>query len=146
MPNHFHFLIKQKNPSSIDKFIQSLGTRYTMYSNRKYHRVGSLCQGTYKAVLIENEQHFIYLTKYIHKQTLIHNPLMGSIASQGPTLQSWEQPSSYPEYLGKRKTDWVHPEEILSYFSKTNPKLTYKAFVEEKDDFSIIQNKLLEEN
>ena len=49
MPNHFHFFIKQKSAGSIDKFMNSLGTRYTMYFNKKYDRVGSLYQGVYKA-------------------------------------------------------------------------------------------------
>lgn len=144
MPNHFHFFIKQKSSVSMDKFMQSLGTRYTMYFNRKYKRVGTLYQDTYKAVSIETEEQFIYLSKYIHKQALIHQS-PERIHPKGQTLRIWEQPSSYPEYLGKRKTEWVHPKEILSYFSKTNPKLSYKSFVEEKDDFPIIQNKILEE-
>lgn len=140
MPNHFHLFIKQKNSLSIDKFMQSLGTRYSMYFNRKHKRVGFLYQDTYKAVIIEKEYQFIYLSKYIHKQAIIHKgPTL-----QGRTLQTI-QPSSYPEYLGKRKTQWVHPEEILGYFSKINPKLTYKSFVEENDDFSVIQNAMLEE-
>lgn len=138
MPNHLHFFIKQKSPQSIDKFMQSLSTRYIMYFNRKYNRVGPLFQGVYKAVLLTNDAQFIYLSKYIHKQAL---------RMQGKTLQGWQdQPSSYPEYLGERKTDWVHPEEVLSYFSKTNPKLSYKAFVEEiEDNFTIIQDALLED-
>lgn len=140
MPNHFHFFIKQKNPLSIDRFMQSLCTRYTMYFNRKYKRVGFLYQDTYKAVLVGNEAQFIYLSKYIHKQTLIHE----ASDLQGRTLRSWKQPSSYQEYLGQRKTLWIHPEEVLSYFSKTNPKLSYKSFVEESDDFSPIQNKIIE--
>ena len=36
MPNHFHFFIKQKSAVSIDKFMQSLSTRYTMYFNCKH--------------------------------------------------------------------------------------------------------------
>lgn len=138
MPNHLHFFIKQKSPQSIDKFMQSLSTRYIMYFNRKYNRVGSLFQGVYKGVLVTHDEQFIYLSKYIHKQAL---------RSQGETLQGWkDQPSSHPEYLGKRKTEWVHPEEVLSYFSKTNPKLSYQSFVEEiEDDFTIIQDALLED-
>lgn len=142
MPNHFHFFLKQKNALSIDKFMQSLCTRYTMYFNRKHKRVGFLYQDTYKGVLIETDEQFIYLSKYIHKQALIHRPL----GSQGRTLRVYEQPSSYPEYLGKRKTEWVHPEEVLAFFSKTNPKLSYKSFVEENDDFSPIQSKILEDS
>lgn len=145
MPNHFHFFIKQKDSKSMDKFMQSLGTRYTMYFNRKYTRVGSLYQDTYKAVSIENDQQFIYLSKYIHKQTLIHQSAE-RIDPKGRTLQIQGQPSSYPEYLGKRRTEWVHPEKVLSFFSKTNPKLSYKAFVEEDNDFSPIQNKTLEDD
>ncbi|EKD85474.1 MAG: Transposase [uncultured bacterium] len=145
MPNHFHFFIKQNSAISMDKFMHSLGTRYSMYFNRKHKRVGSLYQDTYKAVSIASETQFIYLSKYIHKQALIHSTSK-RIHPKGETLQVDEQPSSYPEYLGKRKTEWVHPEEVLTYFSRTNPKLSYKAFVGEKDDFSIIQNKILEEN
>src|SRR3989344_6595529 len=85
MPNHFHFFIKQKSAGSIDKFMNSLGTRYTMYFNKKYDRVGSLYQGVYKAVSITNESQFIYLSKYIHKQAL-------ALASQGLALR--DQPSS----------------------------------------------------
>ena len=72
-------------------------------------------------------------------QAIIHhtNP-------QGQALQDWQQPSSYAEYLGNRNTQWVHPEEVLVYFSKTNPNLTYKTFVETDSDLSVIQNKLLE--
>jgi len=139
MPNHFHFFIKQKNALSIDKFMQSLCTRYTMYFNRKYKRVGSLFQAVYKAVLVENEEQFIYLSKYIHKQAL---------ASQGETLQGWgeKQPCSFTEYLGLRKTSWVIPLEVLNYFSKTTPALSYKSFVLEQDDYDILDNIKIEED
>lgn len=131
MPNHFHFFIKQKTSYSIDRFMQSLGTRYSMYFNKRHKRIGFLYQDTYKAILIENELQFLYLSKYIHKQAIMHKPI---------------QPSSFPEYLGERNTDWIHPEEILSYFSKINPSLSYESFVTESDDFAAIQGKFLEED
>lgn len=40
MSNHFHLLIKQKEATAIDQFMNSLCTRYVMYFNRKYKRVG----------------------------------------------------------------------------------------------------------
>src|SRR3989344_1972051 len=61
MPNHFHFFVKQKSAGSIDKFMNSLGTRYTMYFNKKYKRVGSLYQGVYKGVLVTNQEHYLHL-------------------------------------------------------------------------------------
>ena len=134
MPNHFHFFVKQKSASSIDKFMNSLATRYTMYFNRKYKRVGTLYQEVYKAVLVDTDGQLLYLTKYIHKQAL---------ALQGLALQSG-QPCSYDEYIHKRKTDWVKPDEILSYFSSSNPKLSYENFVKGEDDYSPIEDFLLE--
>ncbi|MCX6725711.1 MAG: transposase [Candidatus Shapirobacteria bacterium] len=133
MPNHFHFLVKQKNAGTIDSFINSLGTRYTMYFNNKYKRVGSLYQGVYKAVLVNSDEQLLQLCRYIHNQT----------ASQGQALQE-KQPSSYPEYLGERKTPWVKPEEILTYFSKNNPRLSFKAFIEQTQDFNFISKIVIE--
>lgn len=135
MPNHFHFLVKQKSAQTIDQFMNSLATRYTMYFNHKYKRVGSLYQGVYKAVMVTTDEQLLHLTRYIHKQAL---------ALQG---EAWEakQPCSYPEYIGKRKTAWIKPEEVLAYFSKTNPNLSYKSFVGQTDDTSLIQKLILED-
>jgi len=135
MPNHFHFFVKQKSPNSIDKFMNSLCTRYTMYFNKKYKRVGSLYQGVYKAVLIQNHEQFLHLSRYIHKQALV---LQGVVLQN---IRRREQPSSYKEYLGQRKTDWINTSEILSYFSKNNPSLSYQAFVNEIDE----ENEILQE-
>lgn len=136
MPNHFHLLIKQKSSGSIDKFMNSLATRYTMYFNRKYKRVGPLYQDVYKAVLVKTDEQLLQLTRYIHKQAL---------ASKGDAFRSWEaQPCSYPEYLKERKTQWVQPEEILGCFSKANPALSYKSFVLEQNGYEIVQKLLLE--
>lgn len=120
MPNHFHFFVKQNHSYSIDKFMQSFLTRYVGYFNRKYGRVGGLCQDVYKAVSIDHEAQFIYLSKYIHKQAFVPQK-DGSI--------KLIQPSSLEDYLQKRHTEWVHPEEVLDYFSKINPNLSYEKFV-----------------
>jgi putative transposase len=138
MSNHFHFFIKQKNAESIDRFMQSLATRYTAYFNRKYKRVGSLYQGVYKAVLINSEKQFLHLSRYIHKQALV-------LRLQGETLQEL-QPCSYSEYLGRRRAEWIHPEEILDYFSRTNPKLSYENFIKQNDDSELLQEIILEQN
>lgn len=127
MPNHFHFFLKQKSMGAIDKFMNSFGTRYTMYFNRKYKRVGYLYQGVYKAVLVTSETQFLNLSRYIHKQAL-------------PS-----QPSSYLNYTRKSKTEWVKPDEILSFFSKSNPLLSYENFVAEREDFSVLGDIALEE-
>lgn len=137
MPNHFHFLIKQETAGLIDKFMNSLCTRYTMYFNRKYQRVGSLYQDVYKAVLVSTDEQLLHLSCYIHKQAL---------SSQGDAVQRKPkmQPCSYPEYLGLRKTDWVRPNEILEFFSKKNASLNYEAFVTMKEDYNVLSKIIIE--
>ncbi|MBI4079124.1 MAG: transposase [Candidatus Levybacteria bacterium] len=135
MPNHFHFLLKQKHAGSIDTFMNSLATRYTMYFNKKYKRVGPLYQDVYKAVLVGSEEQFLHLSRYIHRNPLNVNALRNR--TKEAVLMS--QPSSYGEYLGLRNTAWIHPQEILSYFSKINPALSYPSFVEQQDDIERIE-------
>ena len=145
MPNHFHLLVKQASEMAIDKFMNSLNTRYTMYFNKKYKPVGCLYQGVYKAVLIDSDEQLLQLSRYIHR----NSPLLeNKSATKGLPFRAcqnwvWEK-SSLPEYLGQRKTEWIHPEEILSYFSKSNPQLSYQSFVEETEDLSLIGKQTLD--
>ncbi|HSW58187.1 MAG TPA: transposase [Dehalococcoidales bacterium] len=119
MPNHFHFFLKQKSPDAIGKFMSSLCTRYSTYFNRKYNRTGALFQGVYKAVLIDNEAQYIHISRYIHHQAI-------SAYEDSP-----DQPSSYPEYISQRSTDWVHPEEIMALFPGPGSAAAYAKFVAE---------------
>lgn len=128
MPNHFHLLIKQKSSKSIEFFMRSLLTRYVSYFNKRYKRVGVLFQGPYKAVLIENENYLLHLSRYIHLNSQKHLPVKDS-----PLHLAY---SSYGDYLGLRKTAWVKTDLILSFFKtaqKTNFRdiLSYQSFVED---------------
>lgn len=123
MPNHFHFLLKQRDSNAIDRFMNSLSTRYTMYFNRKNERIGPLCQDRYKAVLVKDESQFLHLTRYIHGQAL---NLQGSTPSEN-------YPCSYGDYIGTRSTGWVHPEEVLTFFNNNYPSFSYEAFVADNE-------------
>lgn len=136
MPNHFHLLIKQKSNKAIIKFMRCLTNAYTRYFNNRNKRIGPLFQGCYKAILIESESYLLQLSKYIHR-----NPLeLYTMQYRSHLLDRLsEYPySSYDDYLGIRKTLWVKPQEILSYFAseqqKDNPNLSYKGFVEKVTD------------
>lgn len=127
MPNHFHLLVRQRSLSSIENFMRSLLTRYSIYFNKKYKRVGPLFQGNYKGVLVKNDNQLLHLSRYIHRQAI-------KLSTQGPTLR--EQSSSYPNYLGEISQDWVKPNEILAFFKKSHAtdgdKFTsYRVFVED---------------
>lgn len=125
MPNHFHLFAWQKEIDGISAFMHSTLTKYSMYFNRKYSRVGPVFQGKLKGVLVQSEAQFIYLSKYIHR-----NPLD---LTSGPGLEVYPY-SSFPNYLGTIHQSWVHTTDILSYFSKFNPTNTYRSFVTEEDE------------
>ncbi|MBU1071564.1 transposase [Patescibacteria group bacterium] len=117
MPNHLHLGVQQHTQKAIASFMQSLGTKYSTYFNKKYDRVGSLFQGCYKAVRIKSEEQLIYLTKYIHL-----NP---------PNINNYPY-SSYGNYLGKFNQTWINTSTILSRYPN-NPHKRYQSFVEESD-------------
>jgi len=115
--------------------MSSLITKYVRYFNSRYKRIGPLFQGRYKAVRVTDEYQFTYLTKYIHR-----NPLDLTTFKDCPRRLSEYKYSSYGNYLHLFQQPWVVIEDILVYFSKTNPRLSYQSFVEvsEPDDVTLI--------
>lgn len=124
MPNHFHLLIQQKGERDMELFVQSLMTRYTAYGNRRYKRVGPFFQGTYKAVMIESEDQLLYVSRYIHR-----NPL--SLKRLNPL---GSQPSSYSDYVGTTKLEWVRPSVVLSRYKSKQGFTSYQSFVESNNE------------
>ncbi|MBU2109669.1 transposase [Patescibacteria group bacterium] len=127
MENHFHFLLMQKVDGGIIKFMQKLGTGYTMYFNQKYQRVGPLFQGRFKATLIENNPQFIHIPYYIHLNPirLIEPEWQSDKKLKNPKsaiefLNSYRW-SSYLDYIGKNNFPSVISKDFLSKFFE-NPK------------------------
>lgn len=128
MPNHFHLMVKQTTKEAIIDFMRALSNSYVKYFNNRYERTGPLFTGKYKAVLIEGEAYLLHLTRYIHL-----NP--SDLGLERSDLINYPY-SSFSEYLGRRRTEWVLPEEILSFFRTAQKKdqkdlLSYQSFVED---------------
>ncbi len=127
LPNHFHLLIHQ-NGNVLNRFMNSLGTRYGMYFNRKYKRTGVLFQDVYKAVIVHSDEQLLHLSRYIHL-----NPTQ----ALNLPVNKWQEapfPSSLPEYFGRRQTSWINKEKILNYFSKTKQITSYENFLGTKTE------------
>lgn len=126
-PNHFHLLLHQKTQKSLQAFIRSLCTRYSIYFNKKYKRSGPLFEGPYKSVQLRDSKSLLLLTRHFHKA--------GGY-------------STYHEYLGQRETPWVKTKTVLSLLqSRTSPEYkegSYKDFVE-KYEQNQEENKLFQE-
>ncbi len=121
MPNHFHLLVQQLTEKGISDFLRKITDSYTRFFNTKYDRVGSLFQGPFKARLVETDEYLLQLSKYIHRNSF--------------PLVEWEGRiypySSYYYYLSGEPHPFCDTNFVLSYFSKLEPVVDYKAFVEQ---------------
>ncbi len=131
MPNHFHLLVKQSSLNGITKLVRAVCTNYVMYFNKKYDRIGTLFQGKYKAVLVDNDAYLLHLSRYIHL-----NP------GSDPKTYNY---SSYKYYLGRKNANWIKTTEVLAYF-KTAKRINLKDFFSYEsfvDDFKLEPEELL---
>ena len=149
MPNHFHLLLKQKQENGIVKFMQKLGTGYTNYFNKKYDRVGGLSQGRFKAVLINEEAHFIHIPFYFHTNPI--DLIYGSSTSidwrgQIEFLENYRW-SSFLDYIGKKNFPSVTSRKFLLEFwggEKEYRKETEKWLRERDENIDKIKEITLE--
>lgn len=96
-PNRFDLVLRQINKNSVEKFMRSLSTRYSIYFNKKNHRTGVVFAGPYKSEEIKNGGELLSLTRTFHSTGVY---------------------SSLPDYLGQREASWVKPRVVLYYFER----------------------------
>ena len=150
MPNHFHFILKQKQEGGIIKFMQKLGTGYTMYFNKKYERVGGLFQCRFKAVLIDKESHFEHLPFYIHTNPLklvCRGSTSAEVSADSIEFLEKYRWSSFLDYIGEKNFPSLTSKELfLDFFGGEEKYLeqTKQWIKERKDNFEKIKEIALE--
>ena len=115
MPNHFHLLVYQIEIGSVTRLIRAVCSSYATYFNKKYHRVGSLFQGNFKAIRVNDDGYLLHLTRYIHR-----NPY---------DYLNWRW-SSLDYWLGKSSVSWVKPDRLSDSSDET-----YLEFIQDDDDY-----------
>lgn len=73
MGNHYHLLLKTTD-KNLSRIMQKINSRYSIYFNNKYKRVGPLWQGRFKAWFVFDEGYLQVLVKYIEA-----NPVKANI-------------------------------------------------------------------
>lgn len=126
MPNHFHFLLKQRVNNGIIKFSSNFANSYTRYFNTRNHRNGALFQGIFKAAHIENDEQLIHVNRYIHI-----NPAVSFLIKE-ESLDSYPW-SSLSEYLNPKLEEICSKEAVLSFFSSLNK---YHNFIHDQIDYA----------
>ena len=82
MENHVHLLATPRMPESIEKTMHVVGLRYVRYFNRLYSRTGTLFEGRYRSMIVDDERYWTTCLRYIEL-----NPVRARIV---------ERPEAYP--------------------------------------------------
>lgn len=151
MPNHYHLIVEELEENGITKFMHKLGTGYAMYFNKKYQRVGSLFQGTFKALLVDQQSYLEYLLVYINVMNpgqLIEPNLKEEGIKNKEAVINFAKSylwSTNKEYLGVRDSIIIDKGILGRLFSDNR---SYEEFVNaillDKTQFDSISNFFLE--
>jgi putative transposase len=85
MQNHFHLLLEPRE-RPLSGMMQQLNSAYSQWFNRRHERVGHVLQGRFKALLVDRDEYFLQVLKYV-----VLNPVEAGLVS-GPAEWRW---SSY---------------------------------------------------
>jgi len=66
MDNHYHLLVETTD-AALSRAMRHLDGIYTQRFNRAHGRDGPLFRGRYRAILIEPEEYFMAVARYIHR-------------------------------------------------------------------------------
>ena len=116
MPNHFHLLLETKD-SNLSLAMKRILGLYTVCFNRRHKRIGHLFQGRYKALLVDKDNYFHELSRYIHL-----NPVKAKLV-KSPEDHPW---SSMKHYLKDKAPGFLYRDFTLDSFKS---KSDYRRFV-----------------
>jgi REP element-mobilizing transposase RayT len=126
MNNHYHLLI-QTPQGGLSRAMRHLDGIYTQRFNRVHHRDGPLFRGRYKAILIDAEEYFLSVVRYIHQ-----NPVAAGVVVDMDRYR-W---SSHWRYLRRRESPpWLHTQSVLSRFGRLKE---YQAFMHSEIEKEVV--------
>lgn len=112
MDNHFHLVLKE-HEDNVSHIMKKINTTYAIYFNKKYQLNGHLFQGRFKSEIIESDDYFLAVIRYIH-----NNPVKAGIVLL-PQEYKWS-----------------------SYFSYTNPNPNLNTIVNVEDSLRLFSDDL----
>lgn len=104
MPNHYHLILHEIVEGGITRFMQKVGTLYTMYFNARNERIGSLFVKPFRSKHIDDDSYLRKVVQYVHLNPaeLFEPGWKEGIVRNLPLLQNKLEMyrfSSLPDYL-----------------------------------------------
>ena len=107
MPNHYHFLVRQEGEHPARLLPQRVFNSYTKAYNKRYGRQGTLFEGSYRAIHVDQERYLRHVCRYIHANPVKHGICRG---------QDWPY-SNFAEWAGTRQGTLVDREFVCGNFA-----------------------------
>ena len=130
MPNHYHLLVETPE-ANLSYALSLIQAPYARHFNKKYNRVGHVFQGSFRSCIIEVDEYYLTVVRYI-----MQNPIRANITQD---LRRYEF-CSYRMSLGFAPAEtWFAHDYLMGKFSEqgaTNGldgKAEFLRFVREQD-------------
>jgi REP-associated tyrosine transposase len=111
MTTHFHLIVTPSSDSGLPKMMKALDGGYVRYYNKRQQRVGTLWNGRYRGLVIEDERYWLTCLRYIEQ-----NPVRAGMV-QTPEEYGW---SSYSAHAQGRWPSWLTPHVVYQSLGVSN--------------------------
>jgi len=125
MTNHVHLLMTPETEKGVSQLMQALGRYYVRYINQTYKRTGTLWEGRYKSTLVDSDNYFLTVSRYIEL-----NPVRAGMVDH-PSAYPW---SSYQHNAIGTLIKLITPHMLYLALGKTDKarQNQYQALFENK--------------
>lgn len=109
MTNHFHLLVTPPDETSLPWLMKWLDGRYVQYFNHRQGRMGTIWNGRYKGIPVDNERYWMTCLRYIEQNPVraglsdcagAYRWSSGGVRARG-TAPSWLSSHSILNALGR---------------------------------------------
>jgi len=123
MPNHWHLVLYPRADGDLSKFLQRITLTHTQRYRARTRTVGygHLYQGRYKSLLVQGDQHFLALVRYVER-----NAKRAALVKRA---EDWPWSSVYARRYGdenrkKMLSRWpiAEPDNYLQWLNRSQPK------------------------
>ncbi|WP_223788376.1 transposase [Marinicella meishanensis] len=133
MTNHVHLLMTPSDEKGVSRLIQALSSAYVRYINMTYGRTGTLWEGRFKSSLVDSENYFLVVSRYIEL-----NPVRAQMVSH-PSEYPW---SSYRKNALGIPIKLITPHWCYHQLGKNDEEriLTYQSLFKDRiPDFTLAE-------
>lgn len=132
MSNHAHLVVETPR-GNVSAFMHGVLTAYSVYFNRRHHRVGHLLQGRFGGKLVEGDRYLLRLSRYLHQNPVFTQQTKNVPLAERIRILREYRWSSYRSYVGLEKSPEFLDAKPLSqqvWHGRGSAHRAYRRYVE----------------